>query len=120
MSGKADRGERDWARGSPAPFRQEDIERLAAGEMPDEVVTMILETGQPPGKVARVTRGKKLAPVELTPEEIDTLARGESTSEGLAEKLEAASKLDTNRKRAAGTRAERPDTTPPGEKPTKR
>lgn len=120
MSGKADRDKRDRARGSPAPFRQEDIERLAAGEMPDEVVTRILETGQPTGKAARVTKGKKLAPVELTPEEIDTLALGESTSEGLAERLEAASKLDTNRKRAAGTKAERPDKTPPGEKRTRR
>ena len=120
MSAKADRGGREEARGSPAPFRQEDIERLAAGEMPDEVVTMILETGHPPGKAARVTKGEKLAPVELTPEEIDTLARGESTSEELAERLEAAAKLDMNRKRAAGTRAERPDATPPGEKRTNR
>lgn len=120
MSAKADPGEREGARGSPAPFRQEDIERLAAGEMPDEVVTMMLETGQPPGKATRVTKGKKLAPVELTPEEIDTLARGESTSEELAERLEAAAKLDMNRKRAAGTRAERPDATPPGEKRIKR
>jgi hypothetical protein len=88
--------------------------------MPDEVVTRILETGQPTGKAARVTKGKKLAPVELTSEEIDILARGESISEELAERLEAASKLDRNRKRAAGTKAERPDKTPPGEKRTKR
>ena len=41
-------------------------------------------------------------------------------SERLAERFEEAAKLDMNRKRAAGTRAERPDVTPPGEKRTKR
>ncbi len=88
--------------------------------MPDELVTMILESGQSPDGAARVTAGEKLAPVELTPEEVDTLVRGESTSEELAERLEVAAKLDSNRKRAAGTRTERPEVTPPGEKRTKR
>jgi hypothetical protein len=120
VSAKADPNDREGARGSPAPFRQEDIERLAAGEMPDDIVTVILESGISPGKAAPITKGKKLAPVELTAKEIDALARGESTSEEMAERLETAAKLDMNRKRAAGTRAERPDITPPGEKRTKR
>ena len=41
MSAKADPNDREGARGSPAPFRQEDIERLAAGEMPGDIVTVI-------------------------------------------------------------------------------
>ncbi len=120
MSAEADRGRGEGARGSPAPLRQVDIERLASGELPDEVVTRILESGQPPARPPRVTKGKKLAPVELTPEEIEALAGGEPISEQLAGRFEEAAKLDMNRKRAAGTRAERPEVTPPGEKRTKR
>lgn len=111
---------RDGARGSPAPFRQEDVDLLAAGEMPDEIVALILETGPPPKEARRGERVDKLAPVDLSAEEIEAAARGEKISDPLAERLEAAAKLDLNRKRAAGTKAARPEVTPPGERRKKR
>ena len=114
------KSEREGARGSPAPFRQEDVDLLAAGEMPDEIVAMILETGPPPERPGRGKKGEKLAPVELSAEEIDAATRGEEISEALAERLEVAAKLDLNRKRAAGTKAARPEATPPGERRKRR
>ncbi len=88
--------------------------------MPDEFVAVILEAASPADRTGRVKKSEKLSPVELTAEEIEVAARGEVISEAFSERLEAAAKLDANRKRAAGTKAARPEVTPPGERRNKR
>jgi hypothetical protein len=105
------------ALGSPAEFRQEDVDLLVAGEMPEEVVFRILEGRSQGGRVVsgRKTR-KKLAPIELSAQDIELAASSEEVSEALAERLEKAGKRDANRKRAAGTKADVPGVLPPGMK----
>lgn len=107
------------AHGRPVALRQEDVELLTMGEMPEELIARILEAGASPVRAAEGGEGKKLRPIELSEEEVEAAARGEEISERLAERLEEAARLDPNRKRAAGTRAARPEKTPPGERRSK-
>ena len=106
------------ASGAPVALRQEDVDLLVAGEMPEVVVARILEARRPAKSAAPRRRPKdKLRPIELTAQDIDLAARGE-TSAAFTERLDAVGKLDTNRKRAAGSKAAKPSVRPPGEKRT--
>lgn len=105
------------ALGSPAEFRQEDVDLLVAGEMPEEIVIRILEGRSQVGRVVSGRKPpKKLAPIELSAHDIELAASGAEVSEALAERLEKAGKLDSNRKRAAGKKTDVPGLLPPGVK----
>lgn len=120
MTAKSERERGNRSRGTPAGFRQEDVDRLRAGEMPEELIERILAGHPVQPEKRQKPRGEKLTPVDLSADEIEAAAQRGETSESLAERLEEAGKRDPNRKRAAGTRAARPERTPPGEKRRKR
>lgn len=86
--------------------------------MPEELIARVLEASPSP-VMAGGKKEEKLRPIDLSEEEVEAAARGDEISERLTERLEEAGKLDPNRKRAAGTRAARPEKTPPGERRSK-
>lgn len=108
------------AKGRPAALRQEDIDQLRVGEMPEELIERVLESTPTRVEPGKGKKSEKLRPVELGREEMEALARRADIPESLAERLEEAGKVDTNRKRAAGKKAARPEKTPPGQKRPKK
>lgn len=108
------------AKGRPVALRQQDIDQLRVGEMPDEFIARVLESTPARVEPGKAKKTEKLRPVELGREEMEAVARGAEIPETLAESLEEAGKLDINRKRAAGKKAARPEKTPPGQKRPKK
>lgn len=116
MSG--DRARKD-AQFRPVSLRHEDVELLRAGEMPEEFIARVLDARPSPVMARGGKKEEKLRPIEMSEEEVEAAARGDEISEHLTERLEEAGKLDPNRKRAAGTKAARPEKTPPGQRRSK-
>ena len=88
--------------------------------MPEESITRVLESTPTRVEPGKGKKAAKLRPVELGEEEMEAVARRAEIPETLAERLEEAGKLDTNRTRAAGKKAARPEKTPPGHKRPKK
>lgn len=104
--------ERKPALGRPAPFTQEQVDALVRGKLDPDETARILEA-HPTPRIKDVTqKTEKIAPVDVSLEDLRAIQEGQ-VSRSVLHRLEESAKLDNDQISKIDDKADRPKQEPP-------